>query len=269
VAVSEIIAEYLKRWDLTVDGAPTMTPTSAIARVYWDGKPAILKVAILEEEKRGNRLMIWWDGVGAARVLASADDAILMERAEQGISLADLAREGHDDEASRTLCAALHQLHVLRAKAPPSLPSLATWFEPLAPVARAHQGILRRAHETASKLLTHQREISVLHGDMHHGNLLKFEGSGWLAIDPKGLIGERGFDYANIFLNPDLHIAAAPGRLARQIKVVADAASLESRRLLSWVLAWAGLAASFSFEDGTSADAALKIAEIAAAELDR
>jgi streptomycin 6-kinase len=40
-------------------------------------------------------------------------------------------------------------------------------------------------------LLTTQREKVVLHGDMHHGNVLNFGSRGWLAIDPKGLIGER------------------------------------------------------------------------------
>lgn len=38
--------------------------------------------------------MIWWNGDGAARVLGHAEDAILMERAEEGLSLADLARDG-------------------------------------------------------------------------------------------------------------------------------------------------------------------------------
>jgi streptomycin 6-kinase len=37
-----------------------------------------------------------------------------------------------------------------------------------------------------------------------------------LAIDPKRLVGERGFDYANIFCNPDRHTATSPQRLSRQ-----------------------------------------------------
>jgi streptomycin 6-kinase len=59
-------------------------------------------------------------------------------------------------------------------------------------------------------------------------------GRGWLAIDPKGLIGERYFDYANMFCNPDYEMATAPGRLTRQLQVVAQAAELEPRRLLTW-----------------------------------
>lgn len=50
--------------------------------------------------------------------------------------------------------------------------------------------------------------MAVLHGDLHHGNVLDFGPLGWLAIDPKGLHGESGFDYANILSNPDR--ASAP-----------------------------------------------------------
>jgi streptomycin 6-kinase len=45
--------------------------------------------------------------------------------------------------------------------------------------------------ETAHALLAAPREITVLHGDIHHDNILHFGERGWLAIDPKGLIGER------------------------------------------------------------------------------
>jgi len=244
-----------------------MTPTSGLLPVLRGDMPAMLKVAVLDEEKLGNQLMIWWDGNGAARVLAHAECAILMERAETGISLADLAREGQDDETSRTMCVILRKLHAQKAYPPLALPPLVKWFEPLGRAAEAQGGILRTAAETASRLLSTQQDISVLHGDMHHDNVLKFGSRGWLAIDPKGLIGERGFDHANIFCNPDDQMATMPGRLARQVKVVAEAADLESNRLLSWVLAWAGLSAAFSLEDHAPCATALRIAELAVAEL--
>jgi len=89
----------------------------------------------------------------------------------------------------------------------------------------------------------------------------------WLAIDPKGLLGERGFDFANIFCNPDGPIATAPGRLKRQIDVVASAAALEHRRLLKWVLAYAGLSAAWSLGEGERPNLALAVAAQAAAAL--
>lgn len=102
---------------------------------------------------------------------------------------------------------------------------------------------------------------------MHHGNVLNFGSRGWLAIDPKGLIGERYFDYADILCNPDEETATAPGRPLRQANVIADAAHLDRNRLLECVVAWAGLSAAFLLEDGLPPEGALKFTELAAAPL--
>ena len=260
---------FLDRWRLIPDGEPIITPTSRLLPVRADRVPAMLKIAVADDEQRGGRLMHWWDGQGAAPVLAHAAEALLLARAEGGVSLADMARNGQDDEASRILCAAVANLHAPRPPPPPDLTPLARWFAPLWPAAQVHGGVLRVAASLAGDLLATPRDVRVLHGDMHHGNLLHFGLRGWLAIDPKGLVGERSFDYANLFCNPDAATAAAPGRLARQIDVVAAAARLERGRLLAWVVAWAGLSAAFLLEDGLPPQSALKVAELAAAELGR
>jgi streptomycin 6-kinase len=255
---------YLERWQLVPDGDPIITTTSRLLPVRSGGAPAMLKIAIVEEERRGGRLMTWWNGQGAVRILAYGEDAILMERAEDDLSLTDIAR---DDEASRIICDVLSRLHAPRGRPPPALVSLAQWFEELERAAETHRGIFRVALATASNLLATQRDVVVLHGDMHHGNVLNFGSRGWLAIDPKGLIGERYFDYANSLCNPDNVTATMPGRLARQVRVIADTANLERSRLLAWVVAWAGLSAAFSLDDGLQPDNALRVAELAAAEL--
>src|SRR6185437_14867942 len=78
------------------------------------------------------------------------------------------------------------------------------------------------------------------------------------------------FDFANIFCNPDLEIAAAPGRLRKQATVIAAAAKLDRRRLLKWILAYAGLSAAWSLgsQDG-DAELDFRIADLAAAELEK
>ena len=118
-------------------------------------------------------------------------------------------------------------------------------------------------------LLAAPQEEVVLHGDIHHDNILDFGARGWLAIDPKGLRGERGFDFANIFCNPDRATALAPGRLAQRATLIAEAAGLKRKRLLQWVLAWAGLSAAWILSERLTPQVDLSVAAEAAAELQR
>jgi streptomycin 6-kinase len=260
---------YLARWQLTPDGEPIATRSSDLLPVRRAGLPAMLKIAREAEERRGNLLVSWWGGDGAARVLAQERAALLLERARGAGSLVEMARGGRDDEASRILCAVVARLHAPRGRPPPGLIPLPRWFEALEPAAARHGGIFGPAAATARELLAKPSEIVVLHGDIHHGNVLDFGPRGWLAIDPKGLVGERYFDLANLFCNPDLAIATAPGRLARQATVVAEAAGLDRARLLRWILAWAGLSAAWHLEDGEPAELPITVAELSAAELAR
>ena len=272
--MSETFGKYLRRWKLTLDGDPIISLGSRLLPVRIEGFPAMLKVAIDTEEKLGGLLMTWWDGQGAAQVFAHEDDALLMERAEGTNSLVDMVCGGRDDEASRLICRTVAELHAPRSThggCPlPDLVPLAQWFRELEPAAATHGRILADCAAMARELLASEREAVVLHGDIHHGNILDF-GSRWLAIDPKGLIGERGFDYTNLFCNPEAEIATAPGRLARQVDVVAEAAGLDRRRLLKWIMAYAGLSAAWFLGDGEwePAKTPLAVAELAAAELAR
>ncbi len=260
--------DYLTRWQLTPDGEPIVTSTSHLLPVLHDYSPAILKIALVPEEKRGGGVMRWWNGNGAAKVRALEGDAVLLERATGGGSLAEMARDGRDDEACRIICGVVSALHLPRQPPAPPVTPLTDWFRELTPTAAKHGGILTLCAETAWELLAHPQDERVLHGDIHHGNILDFGKLGWRAIDPKGLRGERGFDYANLFCNPDGEMATTPGRVARRADVVSAASGLERRRLLLWVLAWAGLSAVWMLSDGEAPDHALAAAVQAAAELD-
>lgn len=270
MTVAERFEPWLKRWSLIADGAPIITPGSRLLPVRMGDTPAMLKLAEDAEEKYGNLLMTWWDGEGAARVLAHHGDGLLMERAMGQRSLMHMALNGEDDEARRILCTALKRLHTPRATPPPPLVELAPWFASLRSAAAQHAGLYALCLQTAEALLATPQDVVVLHGDMHHDNVLDFGVRGWLAIDPKRVRGERGYDYANLICNPDLPTATDPKRLRRQLEVISDAAGLDRQRLLQWVLAFAGLSAAWFLEDDAleQASGQLKVAQIAASMLD-
>lgn len=270
MTVADIFEPWLKRWALVPDGAPIITPGSRLLPVRLNDRPAMLKVALDVDEKYGNRLMSWWDGDGAAQVLAHHEDGLLLERAMGSRSLMHMAMNGEDDEASRILCSALARLHAPRETPPPPLVELGPWFASLRIATAQHGGLYALSLQTAENLLANPQDVVVLHGDMHHDNVLDFGERGWLAIDPKRVRGERGFDYANLMCNPDLPTATDPARFRRQLDVIVEAAGLDHRRLLQWVLAFAGLSAAWFLEDDAleQASGQLKVAQIAASMLD-
>lgn len=260
---------YLSRWNLEPDGLAIRTHSSDLLPVRRAGQTAMLKLARNDEERRGNELMVWWNGRGAAQIYEHDGAALLMERLEVMPSLTEMVRGGLDDEATRLLCQAAAKLP--RAQPWPELPTLRRWFQGLEKMAPSAGGILSIALKTAHELLDSPQDVGVLHGDIHHGNLLSTAEGEWRFIDPKGLIGERGFDYANILCNPSLDTATAPGRLAGQARIISDEAGLDYARLLRWTLAYAGLSAAWHLEDGEDETArrTLDVARIAAAELAR
>ena len=215
--------------------------------------PAVLKVPLVEEERRGCRLMRWWDGAGAARVYASAADAVLLERSVADRSLRAMSESAiaprwtADAEATGIMITVIQRLHAHPTDGPsPSLIRLDRWFQELFSWADQVGGYFRRAAAVAAELLADQQDCRVLHGDIHHENVLWFgRDRGWLAIDPKGLIGDAAFDYVNLLTNPHSQITLRPGRFDEHIRLISDATGIERDRLLRWVVAWAGLSAAW------------------------
>lgn len=263
-----LFGHYLGRWHLVPDGPPLKTHSSHLLPVLLPDKtPAMLKISHHAEEQQGGNLMTWWNGAGAARVFAHDHSALLLERATGPLSLTTMSRLGNDSEASRILCASAATLHAANHPCPPTLTPLTEWFRELKPVALRHGGIFGESLRAFQALLNAPRDPVILHGDLHHGNVIDAGPRGWVAIDPKGLFGDRGFEFANIFCNPDEKIATTPGRLATQATVVAEAAHVDRARLLQWILACAGLSAAWSMNSGDSPELALAVAQAAAAEL--
>ncbi|CAI1812776.1 Aminoglycoside/hydroxyurea antibiotic resistance kinase [Serratia quinivorans] len=265
--MNQALIPYMQRWQLQPDGQAFETHSSLLIPVRYQGAAAMLKIAREQEEKFGGLLMCWWQGDGAARVLAWHDDGILLERAQGCLSLAQMVRDGEDRQATAILCQVVARLHAPRAEPLPELIPLDQWFNSLWPAAQAHGGMLRLSASVAAELLTSPREQTVLHGDIHHDNVLDFAERGWLAIDPKRLYGERAFDYANIFCNPNYGIATDPEIFLCRVEQVCRLAGLDRQRLLRWILAWAGLSAAWFMEDGEAADIDFRVAEQAARAL--
>jgi streptomycin 6-kinase len=275
---TNVFSPWLTRWTLEPAGEPIETHASHLLPVLKNGQPAMLKLPDVEDERLGYLPLEYWNGDGAARLLARSEngEAMLIDRATGTRSLAAMARSGAagDDEATIILCDAIAALQKPRGPAPLGLIPLEVWFKDLFPMAQERGGILACSAATANELLPTQREIVPLHADLHHDNVLDFEARGWLAIDPKCVIGDRAFEYTILFCDPDLAdpeppVATLPGRFEQRLEIVLAKSGLERERLLKWILAWCGLSTAWFLEDENPlAEINLAVAERAIAALD-
>jgi streptomycin 6-kinase len=255
-----LLTEIASSWNLRL-GAPY--PLS----YHWvspatrpDGTIVVLKVGVPSQDlaDQAEALQIY-DGRGSARLLA--DDlpkgALLLERVAPGTSAAVLVPT-RDAEATAALIQAGRQLH----RTPPAgctLPHLSrerrTFQSYLARYPGDHplpRRIVLRASAVFHELLSGGIQPVILHGDLHHDNVLRAEREPWLAIDPKGLIGDPGYDCTVMLYNPapwqreDHTVALVPARIDQ----LSDGFGVPRERIVAWGFVRAVLSEVWTALDG-------------------
>jgi streptomycin 6-kinase len=141
-----------------------------------------------------------------------------------------------------------------------SFPALADWFAGLAELRQEFEGgtgpfdtrLVEAAESAASELLASTTQPMLLHGDLHHYNILAAEREPWLAIDPKGIVGDPAYETGAFLYNvlPDNREPRELRRLiARRVDQLAEEIPLDRQRVLGWGIAQAVLSGWWSYED--------------------
>ena len=249
---NEKLNYYLASWNLSNPQFLTQTMTSHIYTVTYETETVILKLLSPSEtdEQRGAVALRYFDGHGAVRLLRYDEGAQLMEYAA-GDELVTVVERGEDENATRIIAQVIQQLHSVPQNIPhDGLFLLERWFEALFNKAASDRqagidSIYVRSASLAKRLLVDQREVRVLHGDIHHRNIRKTS-RGWLTFDPKGLIGERTYDCANTLCNPVMpELVHNETRLLTNAAILADTLALDLSRILAFTYAYACLNASW------------------------
>ncbi len=268
---------YLTAWHLSDPQPLAQTPTSHLYTVIWETHTVVLKMLTDygAEERRGATALRCFDGRGAVRLHRSDAGAQLLEYAS-GEELIGLVERGDDPGATRIIAVILEQLHGAPLAEPieDALLPLKDWFRELFNKADSDraarvESIYVRGADLAARLLASPRDVRVLHGDIHHRNIRQSP-RGWLAFDPKGLVGERTYDCANTLCNPfrgqPRHddLVHDEQRLLTNAGILADALAIELARMLQFTFAYACLSATWSetIHDSDAAQWALNVATL-------
>jgi streptomycin 6-kinase len=247
-ALPGLVDSLAEDWDLAV-GEPYVPSgyTSLALRVTRDGEPLVLKVQLPDEWSAGEAAALR-HYAGRACVALLAHDAerwaLLLERCTPGTPLLSEP----DDVATAVVAGLLAELwspppadHAFRLLADDA----AGWLDVLRSARHLPERLRDEAYELLSWLVSSPGDPVVLHTDLHAGNVLRATRRPWLAIDPKGSVGDRAFDLA-----PVVRDRAAPGLVAHRLDVVCDLTGVERRRARAWALVQCAEGAEWSYRAG-------------------
>ena len=254
------IAECAKRWSLTLHGTfPHLSINYAAYGTDQTGSAIVLKMCFPDNEfiseAEGLRLC---ERRGAVRLLAVDTErgGLLLERLLPGEPLLSVADDQH------AISVAVNVMQRLWRPVPSSLrfPSYSGWVRHMAdraprmfgPEHRQALSWVQRATALRNDLDSDGAEPVVLHGDLHQGNILSAERAPWLAIDPKGIVGQRICETGPLLLNvlpPLPSAAAATAILERRTAQLADELGFDRELLRAWGVVRAVLSAFWSIED--------------------
>jgi streptomycin 6-kinase len=270
-----LLDDYAQRWSLRL--LPPFAELSynyVLPVIQENGAAAVLKIGYPRPEMtREIAALRLYNGRGMVNLLAAdpLGGAMLLERAQPGTMLLDL----HDDEAATRVAAQMMAELWRPLPADHAFQPVTDWLDGLAALRREFGGgsgpfpprLVALAENLSADLLATAAPSVLLHGDLHHYNILAAQRQPWLAIDPKGVYGEPAYDVGAWLRNPlDLPQRARPGQLlARRVAIFSEMLSLDRQRLAGWGAAQAVLSAWWSYEDhGHGWETAVTCAELLA-----
>ena len=251
-ALPGLAAECAEQWDLRLgDPFEPATISLVVPAERRDGMPAVLKITFPEyETEHEAAALAHWNGDGAARLLEadSGRRALLAERLAPARKLNSLP----DEAVANTIAAGILQRLWSRPPAPDApFMRLDEVVELWAAVNEGRPPTQPRLVDLAAglvrELLSSPGEPVVLHQDSHTGNMLLDEQRGWLAIDPKPLVGERAFDCAALVRDRRKELMDEPrplARIRRRLDQLSEQLELDRERIRGWAVvhavAWGG-----------------------------
>jgi streptomycin 6-kinase len=257
-----LLQSYEQRWSIDLLPPYELSYNYVAPAVRADGSRVVLKAGVPNPELSSEMESLrWYSGRGIVRLLEadSEQGVMLLEKLEPGVPLADL---DFDDEAATRVAADV--MRKLWIPAPPDpqqklcyaekwaagMQRMRTFFAggsgPIAP------HLADTAERLFAELLESSGPLMLLHGDLHHWNILSAQREPFLALDPKGLVGEAEYEVGALIRNrwpEEAPIGEVARFTARRLDILSEMLGLDRQRATRWCMAQAVLSAWWEYED--------------------
>lgn len=255
------IIDYAKdTWQLTnLQIMPVISynyVAASFSQIYQQA--VVLKISLPNQEyHQEQQALIYFDGHGINRLLDFNREhgILLLQKIGSGVNLKSLLP--HDEnQAILHAATVIKQLHAkpMPIETSTSYPSLANWLSVLDDFQHpaVDQLLVTIAQTLATQLLDDKVDNYLLHGDLHHENILQNHDGSWLAIDPKGVIGELAYEVGAFMRNPVPELLSAPNLseiLSNRIDQFGHTLNLDKSRLNAYSYVTTMLAIIWNIED--------------------
>ena len=254
--IYERLNSQAHQWAVTIDDVRE-TEGSLIGFGNRAYTPVVLKISKRPgDEWHSGDVLRAFRGDGIVKVHEADAGAVLLERLQPGKELVELVRCGDDEGATEILATVIRQLS--HHEAPSHSPSVRDWargFDRYLATGdkKIPTAIVNHARDLYLALADSQREVMLLHGDLHHYNVLFDTRRGWTAIDPKGVVGELEYEIGPLLRNPYENPESMVGQIIeRRLYTLVNSLHLDYQRVVNWSYAQAILSAIWEIEDNGS-----------------
>lgn len=285
-----LIEQASQRWSLTnVEPVPALSynfvafATSPLTPLLEGEGNVVLKIGVPRDELTSEMAALrLFNGEGACRLIDADEEKgfLLLERLRPGVMLSTLE---DDEEATHIAAEVMKKIwrplesdsllahSQEQALALQNFIRLSDWFNGLNDLRAMFDGgtgpldekLVARTERITRDFLLENHMPVLMHGDFHHYNILSSE-RGWLAIDPKGVIGPAAYEVGPLMINPWESLLNGSNNqfILRRVDILHEHLGWERERILEWTLAHAVLSAWWGIEDNTGWDYALNFARL-------
>lgn len=213
-------------------------------------KPIILKLSLdCDALAKEVAALSAFAGHGAVPVIYHNQGVLLLERAISGVSLKQMNLP--HEQKLEIICDIMSKLHQAKLPVNHNFPSIKDWLQPIYSNWDVPGEYLERARSILSAYDQNIGKPVLLHGDLHHDNILQ-SGKSWVVIDPKGVIGEAVNEIWPFIIDVEADTAYVSSKLGLDLAYVRN-----------WYFVQVLLAAIWNLEDGLAPDKFLNLAAIA------
>ena len=263
-----IINKLAVEWKLNhIVPVNNMTFNYVAKAITSTNQPVVLKISCDEKNiTQEMRALQYFDGNGSIQFISHHPmyHALLLQQAIPGTTLKSL----YPSQIEYVMDSYIDTMKKLHSKVLSNISNfchIRDWLSAIdnIPAQACPTPLKEKAIALKNRLIASSKEEVFLHGDLHHDNILKNKDC-WLAIDPKGVVGDAEFEIAAfdfMYVNELANKNEVKNIVENRINMLARKAHLNPQRIKDWVFVRLILMAAWYVEDGGNPYWSLKLAE--------